>query len=182
MPFGATEPPSGGSHVYTIDGLANRYCIHKVYCSDYTRSENTVGFETKTFEEMVKHLRERLPKLPIKPCDHCLEGYRVEDAIRKINNFKQEAEQGNAEAQCELGFRYVNGQGVPQDDKQAVCWLTKAAEKGNIKAQNYLGFCYVQGQGVDKDINKAVYWYRKAAGQGDNWARGKLKELEKLNT
>ena len=40
------------------------------------------------------------------------------------------AEQGDADAQNNLGFMYNNGRGVPQDDKTAVKWYTLAAEQG----------------------------------------------------
>ena len=32
------------------------------------------------------------------------------------------AEQGDAEAQLNLGIRYANGEGVPEDDAEAVKW------------------------------------------------------------
>jgi len=41
------------------------------------------------------------------------------------------AEQGFANAQYNLGVMYANGEGVPEDDKQAVKWFRLAAEQGN---------------------------------------------------
>ena len=41
------------------------------------------------------------------------------------------ADQGVADAQFNLGFMYANGEGVPQDDAEAVKWYRKAAEQGN---------------------------------------------------
>ena len=77
------------------------------------------------------------------------------------------AEQGNAFAQSQLGFMYVQGEGVPQDDAQAVSWFLKAAEQGNAAAQTALGVIYEEGKGVPQDYVQAVSWYRKAAEQGD---------------
>ena len=48
------------------------------------------------------------------------------------------AEQGNAEAQFNLGVMYDNGQGVKQDYFKAVEWYQKAAEQGHPLAQIYL--------------------------------------------
>ncbi|WP_413491362.1 tetratricopeptide repeat protein [Shewanella baltica] len=76
------------------------------------------------------------------------------------------AEQGNAEAQLNLGFLYSFGEGVSRDNKQAVHWFTKAAEQGDADAQFTLGFMYSEGKGVPWDNKQAMYWYRKAAEQG----------------
>ncbi len=44
--------------------------------------------------------------------------------------YKKAADQGHARAQYNLGMMYQHGEGVDQDDKAAVKWLTKAAEQG----------------------------------------------------
>ena len=83
-----------------------------------------------------------------------------------VSDFKetlQVAEQGNAEAQFNLGLMYDNGQGVRQDYAQAVQWYRKAAEQGYAEAQFNLGVMYANGQGVRQDHAQAVQWYRKAA-------------------
>ena len=41
------------------------------------------------------------------------------------------AEQGNIDAQKLIGLMYDIGRGVPEDDKLAVKWFTKAANKGD---------------------------------------------------
>ena len=38
------------------------------------------------------------------------------------------AEQENADAQCNIGYSYENGNGLPQDFSQATEWYTKAAD------------------------------------------------------
>jgi len=38
-----------------------------------------------------------------------------------------------------LAYMYVKGQGVEQDDTQAVAWYQKAAEQGDPVAQTRLG-------------------------------------------
>jgi len=84
------------------------------------------------------------------------------------------AEQGNANAQFNLGLMYDNGQGVSQDYAKALQWYRKAAEQGNVEAQYNLGFMYDNGQGVPQDYAKALRWWRKAAEQGNAKAQSKL--------
>ena len=84
------------------------------------------------------------------------------------------AELGNAWAQNNLGVMYQNGEGVPQDDAEAVRWYRLAAEQGDADAQNNLGVMYQNGEGVPQDDAEAVRWYRLAAEQGDAWAQNNL--------
>lgn len=81
--------------------------------------------------------------------------------------YLQLAEQGNADAEFQLGLIYANGQSVPKDDKQAAEWFTKAANKGLMAAQTKLGFMYAVGRGVAQNYTTALYWCYKAAEQGD---------------
>ncbi len=77
------------------------------------------------------------------------------------------AEQGDVEAQRELGVRYFRGEGVERDPLTAALWLGRAAEQGDADAQNKLGFLYARGVGVARDETLAARWYRRAAAQGD---------------
>ena len=72
------------------------------------------------------------------------------------------AEQGDAEAQFNLGCCYENGDGVAKDKSEAVKWYRKAAEKGLVDAQRQLGRCYEKGNGVAKDEDEAKKWYKQA--------------------
>ena len=73
---------------------------------------------------------------------------------------KEDAEKGDTVAQYNLGVLYMNGDGVPQDYKKAIQWLTLAANKSDVKAQYNLGFIY---ENYFKDIKKAIYWYEQAS-------------------
>ena len=48
-----------------------------------------------------------------------------------ITEIRRQAEQGDVDAQFNLGFMYVEGQGVLQDDAEAARWLRLAAEQGH---------------------------------------------------
>ena len=45
------------------------------------------------------------------------------------------AEQGHAQAQCDLGEMYYDGAGVPHDYAEAIKWWKLAAEQGHEEAQ-----------------------------------------------
>ena len=75
------------------------------------------------------------------------------------------ANAGDASAQFNLGLMYDIGEGVPENDGNAVAWYLKAAEQGFAVAQSNLGLMYRTGLGVPQDDVEAVTWYRKAAEQ-----------------
>ncbi|MBR5681173.1 MAG: sel1 repeat family protein, partial [Clostridia bacterium] len=62
-----------------------------------------------------------------------------------IKKLQKAAEQGDAEAQNDLGHCYVIGDGVEKDEKEAVKWFRKAAEQGVAGAQFNLAQCYERG-------------------------------------
>ena len=53
--------------------------------------------------------------------------------------------------QFNLGNMYYTGEGVPQNDIEAVRWYRMAAEQGYIDAQFNLGFMYNAGAGVPQN-------------------------------
>ena len=79
---------------------------------------------------------------------------------------QEQAKDGDATAQYNLGICYYNGDGVAVDKAEAVKWLRKAAEKGHLQAQTLIGAFYFQGDGVAEDQAEAVKWFRKAAEKG----------------
>lgn len=52
--------------------------------------------------------------------------------------YQDAAEQGDADAQFNLGVCYDKGQGVPRDDAEALKWICRAAEQGHADAFNLL--------------------------------------------
>lgn len=74
------------------------------------------------------------------------------------------AEQGDADAQTNVGEIFERGLGGEPNYAAALIWYQKAAEQGNARAQFNLGTLYEQGLGVAKDKMQALNWYRKAWG------------------
>ena len=87
---------------------------------------------------------------------------------------RKDAEQGDAEAQYKLGEMYDTGEGVIEDDTEAVKWYRKAAEQGHRNAQWQLGYKYEYGSGVVVDNKESIKWFRKAAEQGHEIAQFEL--------
>lgn len=84
----------------------------------------------------------------------------------QISDLRSKAEQGDAEAQYNLGMLYYEGHGVRQDYATARHWWERAASQGNAWAQHRLGVLYQKGRGVPQDDATAREWFEKAAAQG----------------
>jgi len=76
------------------------------------------------------------------------------------------ADRGDADAQFELGLRFLTGEGLNKNEAQGVDWLKKAAEQGHLRAQHVYGTLFEDGVGVKKDPEKAAEWFEKAASGG----------------
>ena len=96
------------------------------------------------------------------------------DYTTALNKLRPSAEQGHARAQFNLGTMYLNGDGVLQDDNEAVKWYKLSSEQGNAEAQTNLGQLYHNGQGVARDDREAVKLYKLAAEQKNGVAQAKL--------
>ena len=74
------------------------------------------------------------------------------------------AEQGDADAQVNVGEIFEKGTGGTPNYEAALIWYKKAAEQDNKRAQFNIGTLYEQGLGVEKNSVTALSWYRKAWG------------------
>ncbi|MEE2790717.1 MAG: tetratricopeptide repeat protein [Acidobacteriota bacterium] len=87
---------------------------------------------------------------------------------------RERAEQGDADAQAALGFRYASGRGVAPDLAEAIRWYSLAADQGHVRTQYNLGVMYRSGRGVPQDEAEAARWFRLAAEQGYDSAQYNL--------
>jgi TPR repeat protein len=97
------------------------------------------------------------------PLEDAYEPYERGDYAIAVLLFRPLAEQGNAQAQAQLGFMFNSGRGVPQDYEQAAAWYRRSAEGGNAAGQYNLAMMYDKGHGVPQDYAQVVLWYRKSA-------------------
>jgi hypothetical protein len=104
--------------------------------------------------------------------------YESENYQEAFKYFIEVAQQGYPNAQNYLGYMYLNGQGVDQDNSKALEWYEKAATLGHAPSQYSLGYMYHQGVGVATDLVRATFWYQKAADQGNEEAKEILKEIQ----
>lgn len=87
-------------------------------------------------------------------------------ALSAVQALRASAEQGNAEAQFNLGLLYDHGRGLSKDKGEALRWYRRAAMQGDTFAQNALGDNYWEGTGVPKDDSEAIWWWQLAADKG----------------
>ena len=110
----------------------------------------------------------------------CLDHIINEEHTKALEWCRQAAEQGDADAQNNLGSMYYDGQGVNKDYAEAVRWYRKSAEQGtaleqgNAHSQVNLGLMYKNGYGVAQDDTEAAKWFRKGVEQGDARAQYSL--------
>jgi len=113
--------------------------------------EKAVALDPKNIEyqKMLEQLKSKL--------------YEMEKAY--IEKLCKAAEQGDANAQYELGCAYSLGKSVQKDETKAVEWYSKAAEQKNANAQYELGILYINGRNkkLQKEGKELI---RKAAAQG----------------
>jgi hypothetical protein len=92
------------------------------------------------------------------------------------------AAQGDANAQLQLGLRYLDGDGVIQNDKEAAKWFALAAKQGLAEAQYQYGLALLRGRGVVQDYHAAFSWIEKPAQRGYAKAQYSLGELYRYGT
>ncbi len=74
-----------------------------------------------------------------------------------------QAQQGDAEAQYQLGLHFTGGADVPQDYALGLRHFRDAAEQGHTAAQYMLGMGYYVGRGTAQDYEQARKWLELAA-------------------
>ena len=95
-----------------------------------------------------------------------------QDDAQAIAWYRKAADQGNADAQNNLGSMYAPGPRRAAGRRTGDRLVSQGRRPGQRRRQNNLGSMYANGQGVPQDYEQAVAWYRKAADQGDADAQG----------
>ena len=100
-----------------------------------------------------------------------------EEAAEVLKTARPLADNGNANAQYNMGVLYDEGYGVEQDYAKARQWYEKAAAQNYAKAEHNLGIMYQSGHGVEKSSAKAAEWFKRAAEHGEPAAQNNLAVL-----
>lgn len=90
------------------------------------------------------------------------------------------ANKGNAHAQYVIGCKYSLGQGVEQDQREAVRWWQKAADQNHPGAQYNLGHARMKGNGIPVDSVASYLMFRDAARGYKQWVQEgvRFKEMD----
>lgn len=100
------------------------------------------------------------------------------DYATAIKELTPLAEQGNAEAQFNLGKIYSYGWGVRKSETEAAKWYRKAAEQGDARAQKILAYMYANGVGVEKNPAEAEKWNQLASRPRDTPQANPVKQTK----
>lgn len=98
----------------------------------------------------------------------------------QLNSLKARAEEGDTEAQFDIGMRYYLGDGTPQDMPRAAEWFERAANGGHTGACFRLGCCCKNGEGLERDYFRAAKLFKSCADEGGVWGDAAKEALENL--
>lgn len=142
----------------------NRHAEYKMFETFFDRGEREKAFELLNKSANAGNLESQNMMGNCKAFEHFGMEVNEEEGAKW---YRKAAEQGYAEAQCNLAFCYKLGIGVEENEEEAYKWYRKAAEQGYADAQCDVGDCYKDGIGVEVDFYQTIEWYTKALEQGE---------------
>jgi uncharacterized protein len=87
-------------------------------------------------------------------------------ARQSIAHLQTRAENGDANAQNQLGEMYMTGESVDENKQAAILWFRKSARQGNAEAMCNLAAAYYDGAGVATDDSLSLAWFLAAQKAG----------------
>jgi len=121
------------------------------------------SFGEEWFSKAAKHADEKLATVQYSKAVCYANGYgivKTKDLEKAVEWYRKAAEQGFAPAQCDLGLRYLKGEGgVSRNLDEGFQLFEKAAEQKYPLAYMYLYSCYTNGHGtrVNRDIGDSYF-------------------------
>ncbi|KAI8888271.1 HCP-like protein, partial [Backusella circina FSU 941] len=94
--------------------------------------------------------------------------------LEKLKQLAMNCKKGDGHAMFDIGKRYLQGDGFPQDKYVAFKWIKNAAKAKLNEARRTVAQMYKDGDCIEQDYHKASIWYKKAAKTGDTKARYEL--------
>jgi len=101
------------------------------------------------------------------------------DYEKALDKLMPLAESGHPAAQYNIGVMHEWGNGVPQDNFQALKWYKRSAERFHKDAQNNLGALYSKGEGTEQDFVEALKWFIISAENGSEGGQKNIRIVEK---
>lgn len=81
--------------------------------------------------------------------------------------YKEAADLGHSDAQCQIGGLYERGYGVEQNHETAAHYYKLASDQENERAKFLLADCHMNGIGVNKNVTEALKLFHQAANLGN---------------
>lgn len=103
------------------------------------------------------------------------DGIGVERNIEKSIQFLKLACDTNGEAESQLGYMYLTGDGVNKDPVLGEQYLLKAIALGDAAACHNLAYLYFSGDGVERNYEKALKYYKKTVAMDGDYAKDWLR-------
>lgn len=113
---------------------------------------------------LVRFLRERSDTTEHDLKKHCVDKTEKKEAFKYLKLY---ADQGDAEAQLDVGNCYAEGRGIKQSYKDAFKYYKLSANQGNADAQFCVGQCWAEGKGTEQSQKEAFKYYKLSADQGN---------------
>ena len=83
-----------------------------------------------------------------------------------LHDLLERANDGDFDAQYQLGVIYITGNGVPEDCEEALKWIKKAAHQGEPNAMCVYGVGLLGQLCIEPNYNEALYWLELAEKEG----------------
>jgi TPR repeat protein len=112
--------------------------------------------------------------------DSAYDAYQRGDYAAAYREWLPLAEEGDAEAQYNLGNLYYLGQGVAQSKVTAATWYRRSAEQGFAEAQYNLAVMYTNGEGVPQNNILAYALFDLAAADDPEAAEHRDNVVERM--
>lgn len=88
----------------------------------------------------------------------------TKNTSKALQYLREAANNENTDAMYSLGYEYIVGEIMHQENSQAVKWMTKAADAGNVFASAVIGIAYYDGSDpFPKDYDLAFKYLSQAA-------------------
>ena len=111
--------------------------------------------------------------------DVALEAYQSGDFDTARTLWLEQATQGSAAAQFNIGLLHHQGKGGEVDFAEALQWYERAANNGYPRAQFEAAAMYEAGRGTEPDLVRAHMWYSLAADRRYSGARKARRRVAK---
>jgi len=105
---------------------------------------------------------------------------RLTDVDDCVKDVLKRAQDGDPDAQLEMGMRYRIGDGVFEDENESFRMIKAAADSGNVEAIYQMGVIFDLGIGACSDDYVAEEWYKKAAELGHEEAKKIVKQIDDM--